>query len=460
MRFTKLVATAVVGVIALAGCSAGMGGDAAPDTSVSATGGFDWKRFAGSRISVVLDEHPWTDGAKAHLQEFEDATGIQVDIKSYSEDLYFDKVDQMLRSQQPPDVYMTGFDFDAASQHNAGLMEPLTPYLDNPSLTSPDYDLADFPEGTLAPVQFPTGAADAQLFGIPISTETYILFYNKDLVGKYLGGELPTTMSGLRAAAAQITAQGGGNVFGSVMRGIRSPDSILDTMTGMVFNELPSDVSTSLPYNVWFDGAWDKPRLTLPPIVTGVSDYAALVAAGPPNKFNLDWPDASALFMQGKAAFYVDASVFGPSFEDVSKSKIAGDVGYATLPTGDADGTTGLWSWGLAMAKESANHGPAWLFLQWFTDKTRTAELGALTGGPPRQSAASDPAYTGQLNPQFTEAVKTAMATARPTAVINDDIEPAMLVVVDAMIDMANGKDPTQVMTAAQQKIKSVMHTG
>ena len=43
--------------------------------------------------------------------------------------------------------------------------------------------------------------------------------------------------------------------------------------------------------------------------------YAGLLSAGPPNVLALDWPDASLLFQQGRAAFFIDASLFGPGFE-------------------------------------------------------------------------------------------------------------------------------------------------
>ena len=432
-------------------------GSGAPGSGAtgSNTTGFDEKKFSGQTIHVMLDEHPWTDGVQQHLKEFTAATGITVDLKTYSEDLYFDKVDQALRSNNPPDVYMTGLDFDAASQFSAGLMEPLTPYIDDATKTPTDYDIADFPKGTLQPAEFPSGDPSAKLYAIPVSTETYILFYNKDLVDKYLGGTVPQTMDDLIKAAATVTEKAGGEVYGSVMRGVRSADSIMDTMTGMVFNELPASIKPELPYGVWWDGDWSKPRLTDPAIVKGVADYAALVKSGPPNSLNIDWPDSTALFQQGKAAFYVDASVFGPSFEDTSKSTVAGHVGYATLPKASPDGTTGLWSWGLAMAKASPRHDAAWMFMQYFTNKKMTATLGALTGGAPRGSATSDPAYTGALNADYVAAVGKAMSTARPTAILNGNAEPALTDIVDAMIAISQGQAPDKAMADAQTKVQA-----
>ena len=449
------VAAALVLALTLSACGAGMG-SSGKGGSPSAEGPFNWRRYEGQTISVMLNEHPWTNGLKKHLPEFEQLTGIKVQLNTYSEDLYMDKMEQALRSSSPPGVYMVPMDDFAATQFQAGLMEPLTPFLNNPSLTTGDYDFSDFPKGLVDPAYFPAGAADARLYEIPISTESYILFYNKDLVNKYLGGVLPTTMQDLIAAAQSITAQGGGQVYGSVMRGVRS-DTVRDTLTGLVLNEWPLDRPIQAPYNVWFDGSWSNPRLTDPSIVAGLSDYAKLLAAGPPNKFNIDWYDATALFQQGKVAFFIDASVFGPGFEDPSQSTVAGKVGYAPLPRGNVQGGTGVWSWGLAMGANAQNKGASWLFLQWATGKDMTAAIGASTGGAPRQSAATNPAYTAALNPDYVTVAAKAASTARTTAVIRANWKEGLYVIVDAMLAMANGQDPNETASKANQQMRSVI---
>jgi len=300
-------------------------------------------------------------------------------------------------------------------------------------------------------VKYPPGASETQIYGIPITFETYILFYNKDLVDQYLGGQVPQTMEELVADAQKITDKAGGDVYGSVMRGIRS-DTIMDTLSGVVYNSWGSD-PTSLPYNIWFDGAWDKPRLDDPRIVEGLSNYAALVAAGPPNALTLDWPDCTTLFAQGKAAFFIDASLFAPGFEDPSQSQIAGKVGYAMLPPTAQGAMTGHWMWGLGIPANSEHKEAAWYFIQWATNKANTARIGASTWGAPRTSAFSDPVYTDALVPEYVDAVSTAMATSRPTAVMREGWKEGALVIADAMQQMAQGKDPTEVMASANSQM-------
>ena len=251
----------------------------APTTAPSAAGSaapsaaaFDWKKYSGQEITFLANEHPWTDGMTPLLDQFTAETGIKVNVQPFSEDLYFDKMEQVLRANPgTADVYFLPMDSTAYSQFNAGLIEPLTPYLNDPAKTTADYDLADFPKGFQDPGTYPPGDASAQLYGIPISFETYILFSNKDLVDKYLGGVMPKTYDELVAAAEKINKDGAKDgVVGAVMRGIRS-DTIMDTFSGVVYDAWGAKDAPP-PYGLWFDGAWDKPRLTDPGVCAGMTE--------------------------------------------------------------------------------------------------------------------------------------------------------------------------------------------
>lgn len=448
------LATAAAVAVTLAGCGAGVGGPSTTFDVDGVTGAFDWQRYSGDSVDVMLNEHPWTSGVKERLGEFEELTGIKVNLRAYSESLYYDKMAQGVRSATPPDVYMIGMDDFALGQYDADLVEPLTPFIESSSLTSDGYDFADFPENLLSTGMFPVGADDAQLYQIPISTEVSMLFYNEQLVDEYLGGVVPTTMRELIAAAEKISTDSNGEVFGALMRGVRS-DLTLGTMTGLVFNQVPADAAIEQPYNVWFDGAWDKPTLEEPGVKQGLVDYAKLLATGPSNKFNIDWADANALFTQGKAAFYIDASVFGPSFEDPAASLIAGNVGYEALPKGDAEGTTGAWSWALSMSKKSANKGAAWLFIQWVTGKDTSAGLGALTGGAPRSSAASDAEYLSSFDEEYITTTAALISEARNISVMRLNWKDGAYIIVDAMLEIAQGADVDETLAAANEKLGS-----
>ncbi len=415
----------------------------AAGTQAPAPAAFDWKKYQGTEITLLLNEHPWTEGLRTVIGDFEKATGIKVNMQPFAEDLYFDKMELALRSTKPvADVYFEPMDSTAFTQFSDNLIAPLTPYLNDPAMTNPDYDLADFPEGFRVTATYPPGDAKAQLYGIPITFETYILFYNKDLVNKYLAGKVPGTFEELLADAAKITQEGKGDVYGAVMRGIRS-DTIMDTLTGVVFNSWGSD-PTPLPYNIWFNGDWKNARFTDPRIVEGLANYAGLMKAGPPNIQSIDWNDANQLFSQGKVAFFIDASLFGPGYEDASKSQVAGKVGYAALPKTANGSMTGHWMWGLGIPANSEKKEAAWYFIQWATSKEIDAKIGTHTGGAPRLSTWANPIYTQSLNPDYVAAVQTAMKTSRPTAVFYKGWKEIAIMIVDAVQEIYGGTDPAK----------------
>ncbi len=455
----RLTALAVILALAASAC-AGQGGSPTPTTaptagpSVAPTSqpsgaAFDWKKYSGTEITFLANQHPWTDGMTPLLDAFTAETGIKVNVQPFAEDLYFDKMEQVIRAAQgTADVYFFPMDSTGYSQFTANAVEPLSPYLDDPTKTAADYDFADFPKGFLGGGTYPPGDASAQVYGIPISFETYILFYNKDLVAKYLGGTVPATFDELIAAAEKINKEGAADgIAGAVMRGIRS-DTIMDTLSGVVWDAWGA-ADAPAPYGLWFDGGWDKPRLTNAKVCQGLANYGKLLAAGPPNKFAIDWPDANTLFSQGKAAFFIDASLFGPSYEDPSTSQVAGKVGYAVLPPVAAGGEsfTGHWLWGLAIPKNSTHKDAAWYFVQWMTNKANTAKIGAATGGAPRLSSYTDPVYTSKLNPDYVATVNTAMQTSRTTVVFREGWKDGALTIADTELAIAQGTDPTAACT-------------
>lgn len=421
---------------------------------------FNWRAHEGETITFLANQHPWTDGATALLDQFTADTGIEVDVQAFSEDLYFDKMEQTVRAADgSADVYFLPMDSTAFTQYSADAIEPLTPYIEDPSKTSPDYDFADFPAGFLGGVMYPPGAEDAEAYGIPIAFEGYTLFYNQDHLDKYLDGVLPTTMDELVAAAAMVNEAGAADgVVGAVMRGIRS-DTIMDTLTGVVFNAV-GDMETPTPYNVWFDGAWDAPRLDDPAVCKGLTDYAMMLAAGPANKFAIDWPDANTLFQQSKAAFFVDASLFGPGYEDPDQSIVAGKTGYATLPPQEAGGNsqTGHWSWGLAIPKNAQNKDAGWYFVQYMTNKANTAEIGKSTGGAPRLSSYDDLGYVGSLVPEYAATVNDAMSDSRTTVVLKEGWKDGALAIVDTMLAIANGEDPAAACAAGNEALLAAVN--
>lgn len=416
---------------------------------------FDWRRFAGAEISLLLDDHPWTTGLLPYLSDFEALTGISLKTRIVAEPAYFTEMGAALRADPiATDAFFLPMDSTAYRLWSDDRLLPLTPLLNDPALTAADYNLFDFPEGFRLAAMYPPNGDNQQLFGIPATFEAYMLFYNKRLVDQFLAGQVPRTMAELVQAAKQINESG--QAMGMVMRGISS-DTIIDTVSGIVLNGWGAE-PTPLPFNLWFDGDWQTPRLSDPRIVEGLTTYALLMQAGPPDIKQMDWPEATQLFQTGKAAFYIDASLFGPDFENQGTSAIAGQVGYTLLPRVHDQSLTGHWLWGLGIPQRSAQPQAAWLFIQWATGQAMEAKIAVATGGAPRFSTWLTPsAYTEAMNIDYALAVQTAMQTSRPTAVLHPRWNQVALAITATIHQIYDGVDPTLAADHLQRTVMQLM---
>ena len=420
---------------------------------------FSWKKFSGDSVTVMLPEHPITDGVRTLLSDFKRDTGLNVNLQTMAEDLYFDRMEVALRgSSGVADVYLLPMDSTAYTQWSAGLIKPLSPYINDRSLTSPDYDINDFPSGFLDTTRYPGGTSDSQYYGIPASFEVYVLFYNKDLVNQYLGGKVPNTMPELIAASEKIKRDSNGRVAGAVMRGIRS-DTLIDTISGVVFNSWGNPNDVKAPYGIWFDNNWSSPRLTDSKIVRGLNDYASLMKAGPVNIQSIDWPDAEQVFKQQRAAFFIDASLFAPGFE-ASDSPISGKIGYRLIPphrAGD-NSYSAHWGWGLGVPANAENPEAGWFFIQYMTNKDNDPKIGKLHWGSVRESTNANSEYVSALNPEYAKVVIEATKTSKTSVVFREGFSELALAVVDAIQAIYGGSSPEDAAKEAQETFKRIVN--
>ena len=63
---------------------------------------FDWKKFSGSKLHLLLNKHPYADAMIADLDNFKSMTGMDVTYDIFPEDVYFDKVTAALSSKSTP----------------------------------------------------------------------------------------------------------------------------------------------------------------------------------------------------------------------------------------------------------------------------------------------------------------------------------------------------------------------
>lgn len=362
----------------LAGCAQAAGPDASSEVE-----SFDWRNYEGEELNLLMSEHPLSNALENNLAEFEEKTGISVNLETLTESDYMVKILTELQSGAGSyDVFMTSqpMNYQYAA---AGWVEDLQPWVDDPKQTAPDYDFEDFFPALIEAERWDKtdfgGAGEGELWAIPANEEGYALFYRADIL-EANGIEVPQTIDELVAAAKQLdgTEFDGKTISGFVSRG----DKTYPTLN---------------PFST-FAGAYGvkditdgKATVNSPEGVEATTKWVELMQYAPDAASTYTWYEAQQDFLAGNAAFYIDADHMAPDFEKEG-SAIAGKVGYALPPEGPEGRSSSLWLWSLGMNAASEHKGAAWQFIQWATSKELlTKAIAEGNMNPTRISVADSP---------------------------------------------------------------------
>lgn len=323
---------------------------------VANTGTSTSKPYAGTTLRVVLANHPWTDAIKPLLPQFTQQTGIQVKIESYGEVQLAQKLTvEFASGSSTIDLFMQRPLQDAKLYVKNGWYEDLNKYVKDSNKAPASWDFKDFANSAVA-----TETVNGTLTGMPIVVEHEVLYYRKDLL-QQAGIAVPKTLDELRQAAAKLTIAG--KQYGFVARGQQG--QAVTQFSGFLYN-YGGD---------WFDQTTRKATLNSPQALSAFKLYGDMLRNyGPPGVLNMSWPQAVAIFGQGKAAMYTDADSIYSNLLDPAKSQVAGKTGVAPFPSGP-DGSNKAYSvcsWGLAMSATAPNKDAAWEFMKWATSKEIT----------------------------------------------------------------------------------------
>ncbi len=311
--------------------------------------------YKGITINALLEGHP-TDRAVAKLlPEFEKQTGIRVNI----EVLPFEKMtktgEDILNSKSDRyDVIMDAW-VNAVNYAEAGHLEPLDSFINNKRLNR-FVDISDFVDEYLA-----ESCYKRERFGLPMYGESTFFYYRKDIFDKYRI-KVPETMEELKEAAAAVKEKSNGEVYGISLRGREGIHSVYIWSTFL-----------------WsFGGRWineqGRSELDSPEAIKAAEFYSDLLNNyGPPGYSGFGWIENRDIFIRGRAAMSIDATVNGAFNEDTKISVVAGKTGYAGVPAAKGiklkGGNSALVTHQMYINAYSKKKEAAFLFISWATSK-------------------------------------------------------------------------------------------
>ncbi|MGF2948690.1 ABC transporter substrate-binding protein [Microbacterium alcoholitolerans] len=365
------VMAAGIAAITLTACAAGGG-------SAGAGGG-----DGGGTLRLTLANHGWTELVSDRIDEFEKKTGVNVEITTYGEEQLTEQYNVKLNAGDSSiDVMMYRPPSETRLFAQNGWLEDIT----DRAQSSNALDWGDFYDSSVQNV-----SVDDRVYGVPLVTEQQVLYYRKDLL-EAAGIAVPKTLDELEKAAAALNKDG---VYGFVARG--------------------KQTSQTAPYLHTFGADWtadDKATLDTPEAIEAVEYYGRMLREyGPPGVTNMAWPEAIAIFAQGKAAFYTDANVLYTNITDPAKSTVADTTGFAVIPGGpEGPQPYNVTSWGLAINPNSQQKDNAWKFIEWATsaDMVLAAQQEGLLGA--RKSVWENPESLTGVPADLAEVTKESIA--------------------------------------------------
>ena len=304
------------------------------------------------------DTDAYVSSVQRHAAEFEEKTGIELELEIVPSDLYFsNKIHHLLDGEHAADVYMSG-PVLVWEHQAAGFVRPLDEFL---TQASDEYEPEDFFDRLLDANRwsgvFGEPLGDGPLLEIPVNCESYNLAYLPSVLEE-AGVDVPTTWaeySRPRARSSQVqAAASAASASAGPVRGTRCTPALRRSCGRTA-------PATSL------DG---RCAIASSASIRATTDFLeALRDAGPGDWPEQRWYELALDFARGEYGLIVDSDHY------VAYSRIR------RIPSGSARSRTrcrrratrerrpNLWTWSLVMNTRARDGDDAWRFIEWASSK-------------------------------------------------------------------------------------------
>lgn len=409
----------------------------------NAQSSFNWRRFAGTKLDVMLVKNPRSDLLQSHEKEFTALTGIEVSSEQIPEQQQRQKAMIEYSSGRPSfDVTMLALHVQKRLAAKGKWLEDLRPFIADASLTSPEFDFNDFAAGAVGFARQSDGVLDT----LPHFIDFWMVYYNKELFAQK-GLEFPKTIDEMVTAAQKLNDPSK-QVAGFVSRGLKNAN--VPVWTGYLLGQGLETVSatgqlqTDGPEAIWAGEVYKRMN----------REFA------PPGTIGFNWNECQTTFMQGRAAMWLDGIGFATPLEDTARSRVAGKVGYGVMPRGPKAHHAGLFGDGMGISRSSTKKQAAWLYLQFMCNKgNQLAMLKAGAGSPGRSSALGNPAARegSRFSAEYFECLAQSGQIARaglPQIIPVTEFRDTFGV---ALTNMISGADPAAELKKATEAFKPIL---
>lgn len=369
--------------------------------------GDDWslkkaaEPYAGTTIDVVFLLRPGYEAIEAMLPEFEEETGIKVNIIKHP---YENALGEQVRD------FVAGGDLDIALIDLVWIgnfaendwIVPVSEIQEKfPEIVDPDLDMDDF---------FPLvlnafGGWDGTIYGLPFDNYSGLMFYNRCMLEEAGFDGPPETWTELKDTYGPALTKDGKHAF--ALQSKRNETQSADSFARVLW-----------PFGGSFLDKDFKSNLMSEESQAGLQFRQDLMQYMPDGIVAYDHAETVNAFAQGDVAMITEWSAFYSTVVSPETSKIADCVEIAPEPMGPAGRKPALGGFSLAVASQADEdeQAAAWLFIQWATSKENAREYLERGGVPARQSVYEDAelAETYKFIPALVESWQEGVPEFRP----------------------------------------------
>ncbi len=386
-RSKFVVAVLVVLSILLTNCAPAQP-TAVPPTAVPS------KPWAGKTINILMEGVPDTEYIQALLSQWEQQSGMKVNIEVLNYALMHERLVPQLTSPAGGGSYdvIVVDNYWVGEFVKAGWLATLDDRLAKSTSVKKDAYLKSMWDMV--------GQVDNVTYMIPFYNYAMGLIYRTDLLadpqlqaayktkfGKDLA--IPATVADyvelLKFMTRDTNGDGKVDIYGSSMMGLR-PDPIMMEWLNYLYS-----VGGDL-----YDASW-KPIVNNEAGLTAAALYLdAMKNAAPPGSPSYGFDEAFNVMAQGGAFSFLTFNWMIPKLNDPNTSQVVGKVQIAPMPGGK--GLLGGWGW--ALPKSAPNPDAGWAFIEW-VESFPIAKARALAGGAPTRADVFDDAEVLAKYPHY-----------------------------------------------------------
>ena len=320
------------------------------------------KPFAGLKLRGAVYQHGFFNILRNYIPEFEDATGMKVELQMSAFPVYNQQADLELSSGGSAWDFCNVTFILASRWVAAGLLANLDDFTSDRKLTPASWNPADFVAGAQVPYVDKAG----KTFGYAWEGGAMLMGLSRMDLMKQRGVKVPETFNELMQAAAAINGQQ--DVTGFVSSNIQHwyLPPYIQGFGGDVFANPPSDI---------------RPTLDSAAAVQAADFYSTLLAKySPPGVLGYTEDQARSALIGGRSNIFIHSSSWVTAMLRSPDSKVKETALVTRMPAGPKGDFPASNSQGFGIPKNAKNKEAGWAFIKWALSPELTARIVKDTG--------------------------------------------------------------------------------